>query len=227
VSFTVLIGLAAVSIDLGRARVAKSELQYVADARAMRRSSLLDGTADRQSRLPGPSVNTFASQAQVYGVVPTVDTVETGYWDGRLEHVDVHVRSGPGEGLKITLSATINYIGFSQVALRHDRAHAAGDGRIGEGIVQRSDAAGSRRRSRVLHPDRSPELCHRADDGDRTRPRRPGPGNRAHRTTSAWADQTSNPSSSVLSAQFNSLIRRLQRRRHDDLGREACTQQTA
>jgi Flp pilus assembly protein TadG len=203
VSFTLLIGLAAVSIDLGRARVAKSELQYVADASSHAAVVLLDGTADGVTAAT-TMVNTIASQALVYGVAPTVDSVETGYWDGDSSTWTSTSDPAQVKGLKITLSATLNYIGFSKVAFGTTALTPRATGGSAKGSFSGSDAQEPAGEVECYIPIAVPscviEQMMATNKTSETGTWQPSTSNNV-----AWADQTSNPSSSVLSAQFNSL----------------------
>ena len=80
VSMVVLIAFASLAVDLGRVRLAKSELRCTADATAMAgTASLLNGVTSAQT-----AASTFASANSVDGSSQTLDTtndIEFGTWD--------------------------------------------------------------------------------------------------------------------------------------------------
>src|SRR5436190_5693374 len=203
ISFTVLAGLAAVSIDLGRARVAKTELQYVADAAAHAAVSPLDGTADGITKAQA-LVTTLVSQTSVWGMTPTIDSMESGYWDGATS--TWHTTNDPAQvkGLKVTLSANIGYIGFSKAAFGTTaltpRALGGSAKESFEGNMSQEPAGEVECYIPIAIPSCIIENMMAANKTAETGTWQPSTSNNV-----AWADQTTNPSSSMLSAQFNSL----------------------
>ena len=203
ISFTVLAGLAAVSIDLGRARVAKSELQYVADAAAHAAVSPLDGTAEGITKAQA-LVATMVSQSAVWGTTPTIDSMESGFWDAATSTWTSTNDPAQVKGLKITLSANIGYIGFSRVAFGTTaltpRAMGGSAKESFEGSMAEEPAGEVECYIPIAIPSCVIEDMMATNQTAETGTWQPSTENNV-----AWADQTTNPSSSMLSAQFNSL----------------------
>lgn len=78
VSMTVLLGFAALAIDLSQTAAYKSELQRAADAGALAAAVQLT-KADYETAATVAS--TFIAANQVFGSAPTVDSVHYGTWD--------------------------------------------------------------------------------------------------------------------------------------------------
>jgi Flp pilus assembly protein TadG len=203
VSFTVLIGLAAVSIDLGRARVVKTELQYIADASAHAAVAPLDGTQDgldlAQERIEG-----VVSQAQVYGITPTIDQVETGYFDSTTGwHTSTN--AADVKAVKVTLSANVGYVGLSRVAFGTTALTPRAMG--GAGKEQFSSETGAQNPAGEVEcfiPIAIPS-CVIENMIDNGTPNVTGTWQPSTTNNVAWADDDGNPNASTLNATINSL----------------------
>jgi Flp pilus assembly protein TadG len=203
VSFTVLIGLAAVSIDLGRARVVKTELQYIADAAAHAAVSPLDGTSDGVATM-NTVINGVVSQAQVYGITPTVDQVETGYYDSATGwHSTTNVNQV--KAVKVTLSANIGYVALSRAAFRTTSlTPRAMGGAAKEQFASETSAEDPAGEVECFIPIAIPS-CVIDNMMNNNTPSVTGTWQPSTTNNVAWADDNGNPNASTLSAQVNSL----------------------
>ena len=203
VSFTLLIGMAAVSIDLGRARVVKTELQYIADAAAHAAVSPLDGTSDGITTA-NTVINGVVSQAQVYGITPTVDQVETGYYD---QATGWHTSTDPAQvkAVKVTLSAQVGYVVLSRAAFGTTSLTPRAKGAAAkEQFISESSAENPAGEVECFIPIAIPScvIDDMMEDGD---PSVTGTWQPSTTNNVAWADDNGNPNASTLNAQINSL----------------------
>lgn len=203
VSFSVLIGLAAVSIDLGRARVVKTNLQYIADAAAHAAVSPLDGTSEGIATA-NTVIDGVVSQAQVYGITPTVDQVETGYYETSSGW---HATNDPAQvkAVKVTLSADIGYVAFSRAAFGATSLTPRAMGGAGkEQFLSETSAENPAGEVECFIPIAIPScvIDDMMESGD---PSVTGTWQPSTTNNVAWADDDGNPNASTLNATINSL----------------------
>jgi Flp pilus assembly protein TadG len=203
VGFTVLIGLAAISIDLGRARVVQSELQYIADAAAHAAVSPLDGTQDGVD-LAQARVTAIVSGGSVYGITPTVDSVSTGYYE---HDTGWHATTDASQvkAIKVVLSANVGYIGLSKVAFGTTSLTPRATGAAGkEQFASESDAQEPAGEVECFIPIAIPSCVIDTMMANNT-PKVTGTWQPSTTNNVAWADNSGNPNASTLNATINSL----------------------
>jgi Flp pilus assembly protein TadG len=203
VSFTLLVGLAAVSVDLGRARVIKTNLQYIADAAAHAAVSPLDGTSDGIATA-NTVINGVVSQTQVYGITPTVDQVETGYYE---TSTGWHSTTDPAQvkAVKVTLSAQVSYVALSRAAFGTTMLTPRAMGGAGkEQFISETSAENPAGEVECYIPIAIPSCVIDTMMANNT-PSVTGTWQPSTSNNVAWADDNGNPNASTLNAQINAL----------------------